>query len=276
MIKIDFREKDLFSECEGLKNKYPKINFEYANLFLGDIQIEKILIERKTLNDLAASIKDGRYTEQSFRLKESMKEGYKVYYFIEGNLSTYKSSSISKETLISCIFSFTNKGFYVINTMNVKESALFILQFTDKIERDKLKNKKSKNDNLINQVNNEDNSVKNIQMAEESTEEVKELTYEECSIIKQKNKNINKNNICIFMLSQIPGISTTIAFVLMDKYKHLNCLIDDLNKNSECLNNFTYEKEGKKRKLGKNIIQNLKEYLIYINPNVITPGLPCV
>ncbi len=264
MIKIDFREKDLFSECESLKQKYPKINFEYANLFLGDIQIDKILIERKTLNDLVASIKDGRYTEQSFRLKESMKEGYRVYYFIEGNITTYKGSSISKETLISCIYSLTNKGFYVIQPSSVKESALFLMQFTDKIERDKLKNKTNKNNQ-----NNETN---------ESSEsnEASTLTYEECSIIKQKNKNINKDNICIYMLSQIPGISSTIACILMDKYKHINVLIQELNENPECLNEMSYEKDGKKRKLGKNVIQNLKEYLIYINPNVITPGLPCV
>jgi ERCC4-type nuclease len=272
MIKIDFREKDLFRECNELKDKYPNNNFEYSNLFLGDIQIDKILIERKTLADLSASIKDGRYAEQSFRLKESMKEGYRVYYFIEGNISTYKGSSISKETLISCIYSFTNKVFYVINTMNVKESALFIMQFTDKIERDKLKNK-TKNKKTTNKekaeetVEKEEKAVakdetENVEN-DEDKEEVYEKKYEECSIIKQKNKNINKDNICIYMLSQIPGISSTIAFVLMDRYKHINCLIDDLSKNPECLNNFTYEKDGKKRKLGKHIIQNLKEFLIY-------------
>jgi ERCC4-type nuclease len=256
MIKIDFREKDLFRECELLKEKYPKNEFEYANLFLGDIQIDKILIERKTLNDLAASIKDGRYTEQSFRLKESMKEGYRVYYFIEGNLSNYKSSTITRETLISTMYSLTNKGFYVIQTSSVKESAFYLMQFTDKIMRDKAK-------------------YGNIETNEASATS-SESTYEASSIIKQKNKNINKDNICIYMLSQIPGISSTIASVLMNKYKHMNLLIQDLNENPDCLNEMTYEKDGKKRKLGKNIIQNLKEYLIYINPSVITPGLPCV
>lgn len=256
MIKIDFREKDLYRECEELKKKYLKLEIEFANLFLGDIQIDKILIERKTLNDLAASIKDGRYNEQSFRLKESMKEGYRVYYFIEGNLSIYKGSSITKETLISCIYSLTNKGFYVINTLNVKESALFLMQFTDKMIRDNLKTKTNTNTST------------------NCENEIIEPTYEECSVIKQKNKNINKDNICIYMLCQIPGISTTIATFLMSQYKHINVLIEELNKNPECLNEISYEKDGKKRKLGKNVIQNLKEYLIYISPSVNTPGLP--
>jgi ERCC4-type nuclease len=270
MIKIDFREKSLFSECEKLKEKYPKINFEFANLFLGDMQIDKILIERKTLTDLAASIKDGRYIEQSFRLKESMKEGYIVYYFIEGNLSTYNSTTIKRETIISCLYSLTNKGFFVIQTSNVKDSALFLMQFTDKIMRDKEKNKKNTKETKETKETNENQENKINEKAEENTQEnaqenTQETTYEECSIIKQKNKNINKDNICIYMLSQIPGISSTISTVLMNHFKHLNNLTKELNKNSECLNEFTYEKDGKKRKLGKNIIQNLKEYLIFNN-----------
>jgi ERCC4-type nuclease len=258
MIKIDFREKDLFKECENFKEKYSKITFEYANLYLGDIQIDKIIIERKTLNDLAASIKDGRYTEQSFRLKESIKEGYRVYYFIEGNISTYSGNTISKETLISTIYSLTNKGFYVINTLSVRESSLFLLQFTDKMMRDAEKNNK--------------NNDKNKSIYETTIEQ----TYEECSVTKQKNKNITKANISIYMLCQIPTINTTSATILMNHFKHINILIKELNDNPECLNQFTYEKEGKKRKLRKNIIQNLRDYLVYINPSVNTPGLPCV
>jgi ERCC4 domain. len=34
--------------------------------------INLLIIERKTINDLLASIKDGRYTEQSLRLSQIM------------------------------------------------------------------------------------------------------------------------------------------------------------------------------------------------------------
>ena len=84
LIKIDYRETDLFNECEKILisasasalSEYKNIKILSCSIPLGDIIIcnddheqpeEKIIIERKTLNDLAASIRDGRYTEQGFR-----------------------------------------------------------------------------------------------------------------------------------------------------------------------------------------------------------------
>ena len=57
IIHIDFREKDILKHCTEM-NKDIEIKTE--NLLLGDILINKLLIERKTINDLAASIVDGR------------------------------------------------------------------------------------------------------------------------------------------------------------------------------------------------------------------------
>ena len=62
-IIIDNRENDLIKLLN--KNKY---NFTTSNLDVGDIQYkndDKIIyiIERKTVNDLGASIKDGRYKD---------------------------------------------------------------------------------------------------------------------------------------------------------------------------------------------------------------------
>ena len=78
MIKIDYREKKLIPIIQSLNNDYNfNINIEVENLPIGDIIIydkrgnEKLIIERKTLNDLAASIRDGRYSEQSFRLENN-------------------------------------------------------------------------------------------------------------------------------------------------------------------------------------------------------------
>ena len=50
-----------------------------------------VIFERKTLNDLAASIRDGRYKEQSFRLIETAAatgfNTHHIVYIIEGDLS---------------------------------------------------------------------------------------------------------------------------------------------------------------------------------------------
>ena len=51
-----------------------------------------ILIERKSLNDLESSIKDGRYSEQSIRLNSSEIHNHNIYYLIEGNIQQEKIS----------------------------------------------------------------------------------------------------------------------------------------------------------------------------------------
>ena len=75
-IKIDTREQELFTKCQQIIEALPKfkdIKIISQTLPLGDIIINDgindcVIIERKTLTDLAASIKDGRYDEQSYRL----------------------------------------------------------------------------------------------------------------------------------------------------------------------------------------------------------------
>ena len=133
-IVIDCRERDLIEEIKIiLENNNPELLI-IEQLNLGDIIIDDIIIERKTLNDLASSIIDGRYKEQGLRLQEAQKEGKKIYYFIEGNINNYKNNRIKKETLISCIFTITyEKGMQVITTNNLRETAIFILQFRKNI-----------------------------------------------------------------------------------------------------------------------------------------------
>lgn len=109
LIKIDYRESDLHSECIQIvsfsKYKTP-IKIVSENLPIGDIIIchddgsEVALIERKTLNDLAASIQDGRYKEQSFRLHNCSVHNHNIYYLIEGDLKYYKNPRVDKQTLL--------------------------------------------------------------------------------------------------------------------------------------------------------------------------------
>ena len=231
MILIDFREKDIIKHCTEQKN----IEIKTENLLLGDIQIDKLLIERKTINDLASSIVDGRYKEQSFRLLKALNEGFKVFYFIEGNMDLY-TGSISKTTLISTIYSLTNKGFQVLLTKNSKETAIFILQFAEKMKKDK--NKQSASDAVSEPIDTYENTQGVIQT--------------------KKNKNITRDNISVFMLCQIPGISTTTAGILLEKYGHISNLIIAMKENSNEIEEF----RNKDKKLNKNIIKNLNEYLM--------------
>ena len=233
MISIDFREKDIIKHCTEMNEPLNKIEIKTDNLLLGDILIDKLLIERKTINDLAASILDGRYREQSFRLVKALDEGFKVFYFIEGNMDLY-TGSISKNTLVSTIYSLTDKGFQVLLTKNSKETAFFILQFAEKMK----KNKK---------VDISTNIVE-CKVSYENTQGI---------IQTKKNKNITKDNISVFMLCQIPGISITTAGILLEKYGHISHMIYAMKENPKEIENF----RNNEKKLNKNIIKNLNDYL---------------
>jgi ERCC4-type nuclease len=232
-ITVDFREAKLIELLQkGIGDCYGDITMGQSNLFLGDITIHNgdIIIERKTWADLEASIKDGRYEEQSHRLKEAKEEGYNIYYFLEGDLSRHRGSLNSK-TLISTVYSLTRKGFYVIQTKNLEDTALYILQFTSKGKKDLSKNKLN--------------------------------TYESVSLNKKKNSHITKENISVYMLSQIPGISTTNATSILERFDgKITNLILEIQTNPNVLDGITQTtKDGKKRKISKTILENIKTFL---------------
>jgi ERCC4-type nuclease len=236
MIQLDTREAELIKIFEFLKHPV-----DIVPLHLGDALIHNIIIERKTLNDLAASIKDGRYKEQSFRLQKALEEDFKVFYMIEGNLDLY-TGSIPKETLMSAIYSLMMKGFQVLLTKNTKETAYFMIQFYEKHKKEKEREK-----------------------VKEKEGSVKENIYEDTIVVKQKNTNITRDNVSIFMLCQIPSVSHVTATILMDNYKHISTLLEEMKQTPTLLEEFEYihPKTNKPKKLNKNIVQKLNEYLNY-------------
>ena len=114
-IKIDVREialiKILNANLEMISN-YKDLKLVQEQLPLGDIIIndglnDLVIIERKSLSDLAASIKDGRYEEQSYRLKNLWHHNHNIIYLIEGDFARFNSfkDRIDKQTLYSAMVS---------------------------------------------------------------------------------------------------------------------------------------------------------------------------
>ena len=73
-ISLDERETYLYNAiCEKQTTMEKPFELEKKPICLGDIHFvhddkEILIIERKSLQDLVSSIKDGRYEEQSYRL----------------------------------------------------------------------------------------------------------------------------------------------------------------------------------------------------------------
>jgi ERCC4-type nuclease len=214
---IDYREHALLSRLQA----------DTKNLILGDITIEKdgqevVIIERKTVADLSASICDGRYQEQSFRLLESTLDPHRIVYLIEGSLDSVQS--ISKKALMSAMISlWFSKGFSVVQTASIDETVEFIQHLFEKTSKES---------------------------------ECKD--YVSTIKIKKKDK-LTPENVDILMLSQIPTISTVTAKALLQTYETMFKLTQSLKENGDCLSTFTYGE--KKRKLSKKSIENLKLFL---------------
>jgi ERCC4-type nuclease len=110
-LTIDVRERELIKLVQRIIKTTPKFNniqLIIKSMPLGDISFGKsditpeglteyLIIERKSVSDLTASIKDGRYAEQSFRLSGTPYPNHNIIYLIEGSILTppKKASSYS-------------------------------------------------------------------------------------------------------------------------------------------------------------------------------------
>ena len=258
-IKIDNRENSLIKELEKLmedKNKEKdKINIKVSVLPIGDIIFEYldkeiIIIERKSISDLEASIKDGRYEEQSYRLSNSEIHNHNIFYLIEGSLINKQN----KQMLYSSMFSLNyNKGFSILRSSSIQETAYIIYNMAYKLNKCMLENKcsyyKNKEDleSTKLDINAEDNQVTNY-----------------CNVVKKvKKENITPDNIGEIMLCQIPSISSVSAIAIMSQFKTIQHLILSIKNDPLCLNSITYmTAKNQSKKLGKNVIANIIKFLL--------------
>ena len=254
-IKIDIREKDIIKLITPLQNDLDlSIPTSIETLPLGDFilsndQEELIIIERKKLNDLAASIKDGRYSEQSYRLDGCEFPNHNVIYLIEGNIKLYKKkyTRVPKKTLYSAMFCLQYyKGFTVIRTEDAVETAEYILRMADKLKREKSK-----------------------YGYYHTNFEPKKEKY--CEVVKKvKKANVTPENAGVIMLSQIPGISHQTASAVMKEYPSILELMDAIKEDRSCLNKITYQnKSNQKRHISQTSKKNIMKFLMHKKEKVI-------
>ena len=266
IIKIDCREKALLEECNKqqlINDSSQFIKIISENIPLGDIIIyddnnnEKLIIERKTLLDLAASIRDGRYTEQGFRLQQCNIHNHNIIYLIEGDLRYYKpfKSNIDKKALLSSMVSINYfKGFSLFRTITLNETAEWLLQLTRKLHKEAPLSSFYEKTIFITETPNNDELIENTESVNDSYSSVMKRV---------KKENINPDNIGEIMLSQIPGVSNASAIAIMSKYSTIKNLIQNLEKDDKALINISIsDKSGKLRKINKTCILNIYKYLL--------------
>lgn len=269
-IVVDIRETALYEKLtERIANTpHDKITICTKPLHLGDIALEDsngttlVLYERKTLADLISSILDGRYAEQSHRLTHSSNiPTHNIVYIIEGMYSQLRKDT-DKQMCISAMTTMSFfKGYSVFRTCSVFETAEFILGASRKIQKELSLGKqpyfvkKSGSD----AVGEADPSLP-ANAGANPEEENSAKAY--CEVVhKVKKDNITPENIGEILLCSIPGISSATAIELMKHYASFSVFMDELKHHPEKLEEIYLTTNGKKRKLGKNIIENLKRFL---------------
>lgn len=249
-IIIDEREASLYDKCITVvqSSDLHTISVTKQVLPLGDILFKTnedeliCIIERKSLNDLISSIKDGRYEEQSHRLSHNGECSlHQVVYLIEGIMSVLRTPQ-EKRLVYSCIASLNCfKGFSVLRSSSIQETAEMLVWMADKIGR----------------------TVHKLHIVTNASEIAAISTNQNyCTVVKKTKKdNITPDNIGEILLCQIPGISSTTAISIMKNFTSFAHLMDEIKTNPGCLDNLTCESNGKTRKISKKCLESIVLYL---------------
>lgn len=302
---IDCREADLIKQIKQqilFNAAFKKIVVETSNLPLGDIIIQRddgtseIIIERKSIPDLLSSIKDGRYEEQSYRLSGIEHPNHNIIYIVEGDSNNKKFfSRTDKLTYYSTLLSLNYyKGFSVMRTQNLTETAVFLCNSLIKIQKNislaKLPYHTTNNKHIDNkpidttcEIKSKDTSSYDLSGGEtlevtsicEEGDHSSEKDY--IHVVKKvKKENITPGNIDEIMLCQIPHISSIISIAIINKFKSIKNMMEEHNKYVEStenedpteiikvlFNDISYiNSKGDKRKITKTAMNNLYKYLL--------------
>jgi ERCC4-type nuclease len=236
-LVIDSRERKLISILNNCNHPV-----ETKNLDIGDIQIVSneddtvvACFERKTVTDIAASIKDGRYREQKLRLM-AMSCAVKGY-IVEDSIPIFNDAGgVSSSTIRSAIMNtIVRDKLCVFQSSSTYETYLWCVKLIEKCGE---------------------------QRWDEITEMSEQPRYTEV-VSTVKKKNMTPENCFITQLKVMPGISDSAAGAISREFCSFRDIYDNLHNKTESERKTVFEGlvTEKKRKLGPKVAETLNRYL---------------
>ncbi|KTW26178.1 hypothetical protein T552_03069 [Pneumocystis carinii B80] len=247
ILLLDTREMKTQKDKEFIENYLTKesIVFEFRTLELGDVlwiarcnitkkeYILDFIVERKRLNDLASSIKDGRFHEQKFRLSKSCLKH--VIYIIEN--CNYDFTDFNIEAIHSAISSTQIiNGFFVKRLSGLMETIKYIIRLTRYISQIY----KTQdlyiidNDNINLQTYTLQKKIINSTYPERSYV----IEYSTFSDFLSKTASLTLGDLFLKMLLTIKGVSPEKAIEIQKRFPTLNDLLTSYYKETS-----EYERE---------------------------------
>ena len=233
LLYIDTREKKL----------QPHIKSEYIEkqLDLGDIFIDspsyKLMIERKTIADFNASLRDGRYRNQKLRLIEWRDTDIttkRVIYILETNGDVKDSAYWG-----AVVNANLRDNIIVIQTDNTKKTAEIIDDIKKKVDENKFENLKISRS---------------------------EIYLEGCN---KKGDYSNPETFYLGVLTLITGVSRNMATEIAKKFPTLVILIEEIKKNLSNVElkmkkrlEFLSNIKINERRLGDKLAEKICNYLL--------------
>ena len=238
-LSIDARETGLINILKESEH-----TIKTQNLDIGDIHIIRgdnlvACIERKTVSDLAASIKDGRYREQKLRLKAAncAVRGY----IIENTLPVWGDvNGIAESTLRSALVNtVTRDKMMVLQSTSTYETSLWVLKLLEKC-----------------------NEQRWDEMELESSPSSSREYTDTLSTVKKRN--MTPETCFVTQLKVLPGVSSSIAESIVSEFCSFKDLFDKLGTSSdeeriEVLSKLTTGE--KRRKIGTKVAVTVNTYL---------------
>ncbi|KAI4502430.1 hypothetical protein M0802_002342 [Mischocyttarus mexicanus] len=176
------------------------------------------IVERKRLDDLSASIKDGRFHEQKFRLKQSGIPN--LLYMIEDHDKIIRTGIPLSTLLQAAVNSLVQDDFIVKYTDNHQDSMSYLAILTNILQ--KIYAKK----NLI------EHKKENLVPVDVSSNTIPLMKFEEFNKAASKLKNFNVRQMFVRQLLQLKGMSVDKALAIVECYPTPVMLINALHKSN--------------------------------------------
>lgn len=248
-LVVDVRERALI---EKLQTQNVELTVE--TLDLGDILFRQqdqaiLVIERKTVSDLKASICDGRSREQKTRLIGNYPKN-RLMYLIEGSMNkalTDKIAGLPVGTLLgSMINTMFRDGIHVYKTASMDETVNLLIKLQEKFDKELS------------------------EFFADTDTPITETKYA-ASLKKQKKQNMTPTVWFMNQLCLIPQVTEKIAEKIVEKYPTLSSLMSEYEKTPEkyrdgILADITYLiKDNKSRRIGEKVSVRIYQYIYGIS-----------
>ncbi|XP_049872456.1 crossover junction endonuclease MUS81 [Pectinophora gossypiella] len=202
-------------------NKYSDLKHEYRSLKVGDFmwvarhKVKKqelvlpYIVERKRMDDLGSSIKDGRFHEQKFRLRKCGVPN--VIYLVE-NFGSNKHVGLPLQSLMQALANTrVHDGFKIHMTNSLGDSARFLAIMTKRLT-----------------IEFQDKQLIGSNSEWKGDEELMKFDYFNKASI--KNKPLTVTETFIKLLLQLKGVSVDKALAITKVYKTPRTLIMEYEK----------------------------------------------